>query len=116
MDRSFPWLSIMSRPIAVDVLRGVREALSVHAPHLLPVIHQLVLGGLIDGPQGKRALYRKVTTTVPWELGELVLRALEEIEAAHGREALFAERRINFLVMSWRQFAEPRSLPPGQKE
>jgi DNA-binding IscR family transcriptional regulator len=104
----------MGRTISEDVSRGIAEALEIHAPHLLPTIHNLIRGGLADGPEGKRggSIYGKLTTTISWEDGEPILRILETIEREHGYRALFAGRQINWLVVCWRQFSEPRQLPP----
>lgn len=104
----------MSREISEDVLRGIAEALAIHAPYLLPKIAHLIRGGLVDGPEGKlgSSVYGKLTATIPWEDGEPILRALEAIERDHGYQTLFAGRQINWLVVCWRQFSEPRQLPP----
>jgi hypothetical protein len=105
----------MSRSIPEDVLRGIAEALEIHAPHLLPKIYHLMRGGLADGPTGNRGspICGKLTTTISWEdEGEPILRALESIEQDHGYQTLFAGRQINYLVGSWRQFSEPLQLPP----
>jgi DNA-binding IscR family transcriptional regulator len=104
----------MSRAITEDVLKGIAEALEIHAPHLLPTIHKLIRDGLVDGPEGKlgSSIYGKLTSTISWEEGEPVLRALEAIEREHGYQTPFAGRQINWLVVCWRQFAEPRQLPP----
>jgi hypothetical protein len=100
----------MSREISEDVLRGIAKALAIHAPHLLPKIHHLVSSGLVDGPAGTSgsSIYGKLTATIPWEDGEPILRALEAIQRDHGYKTLFCDRQINFLVMCWRQFSEPK--------
>jgi len=116
LDPSFwGWVvqkGVMGREISEDVLRGIAEALRLHAPHLLPTIHKLIRRGLADGPEGKigTSVYGKLTTTISWEEGEPILRALESIESKLGFNAQFADRQINWLIICWRQFAEPLQL------
>jgi hypothetical protein len=50
--------------------------------------------------------------TISREQGEPILRVLESIERDHGYQTKFAGRQVNFLVMSWRRFAEAQQLPP----
>jgi hypothetical protein len=104
----------MSRVITEDVLRGIATALGIHAPHLLPTIHNLIRSGLVDGSEGTlgSSIHGKLTASVSWEEGEPILRALESIERTHGYNAVFADRQINWLVICWKQFAEPSQLKP----
>jgi hypothetical protein len=103
------------RTINEDVLRGIVAALQLHAPHLLPVIYRLMHSGLPEPSSGQigESIYGNVTGTISWEEAEPVLLALQTIERDFGYNALFAGRQINFLVMSWRRFAEPKQLPHG---
>lgn len=108
----------MSRTISEDVLKGIVEALSVHAPHLLPTIHNLIHGGLFDGAAGNGPMtvlgtttYGTITASISWEDGEPILRALEAIERNCGEQVSFAGVQIYWLIVSWKQFAEPRQLP-----
>jgi hypothetical protein len=114
---SRPWCivsfgAVMSRIISEDVLRAIAEALRIHAPHLRHTILKLVQGGLIDGPEGRHgsSIYGKLTATISWEEAEPILRALQTIESERGYRTLFAGRQINWLVVCWQQFAEPRQL------
>jgi hypothetical protein len=112
---SFVYLiELVSRKIEADVVKGIHEALRIHAPHLLPTIQKVIGSAWIDGPDGSSgsSIHATLTTTLPWDEGEPVLRALEAIEREHGYQALFAGRQINWLVLCWRQFSEPRQLPP----
>jgi hypothetical protein len=104
------------RVISEDILRGIAAALERHAPHLVSTIHNLIRTGLAEGPTGQigKSIHGKLSGGIPWEHGEPVLRALEAIERKYGYQTKFAGRQINFLVMSWRRFAEPQQLPPSQ--
>jgi len=104
----------MSREISEDRLRGVAEALTTYAPHLLPKIYHLIRGGLVDGPEGKlgSSACGKLTTTISWEDGGPILRALEAIERVPGFRTLVYGQQINLLICDWRHFAEPKQLPP----
>jgi hypothetical protein len=99
----------MGRTITEDVLKGIRAALEIHAPHLVPTIFKLVETGLVDGPDGRvgSSIHGKLTATIPWDEGEPVLRALKAIKKEHGYQAQFAGRQISWLVICWRNFAEP---------
>jgi hypothetical protein len=104
----------MNKTISEDMLRGIAEALQLHAPHLLPTFYKIMRGGQVIHPEAKRgsSIFSKLAATVPWEDGEPILRALETIEREHGFQALFAKRQINLLLNAWRQFVEPGQLPP----
>jgi hypothetical protein len=102
----------MSRVITEDVLRGIASALEIHAPHLLPTLHKLLRGGLVDLREGTigSSIHGKLTASISWEDGEPILRALEAIERTQGYNAVFANRQINWLVIRWKKFAEPIQL------
>lgn len=102
-----------NRVISEDILRGIVAALERRNPQLVPTINNLIQSGLAEGPTGEigKSVYGKLTGTIPWELGEPVLKALEAVEREHGYQTQFAGRQINFLIMSWRRFAEPQQLP-----
>jgi hypothetical protein len=101
------------RSINEDVLPGIVAALNLHAPHLLPVIYRLMRSGLPESSSGEigKSIYGKLTGTISWDEAEPVLVALQTIEQECGYNTLFAGRQINFLVISWRQFTEPKQLP-----
>ncbi len=103
-----------NRVVSEDVLRGIAEALQRYAPQFVPVIHDLIRSGVAVGSTGQigDSIYGKLTGNILWEQGEPILRVLESIERDHGYQTKFAGRQINFLVMSWRRFAEPQQLPP----
>jgi len=108
--------SFMSdRTINEDVLRGIVAALQLHAPHLLPVIYRLMHSALPEPSSGQigESIHGKLTGTISWDEAQPVLVALQNIERDFGYNAVFAGRQINFLVLSWRQFAEPKQLPQG---
>jgi hypothetical protein len=104
----------VSRQITEDTLEGIALALRVYAPHLLPTIHKLLKTGIVNGPSGQSADIGQGTLTnaLPWDEGEPVMLALQAIERENGCNAMFAGRQINLLVLRWREFAEPRQLPP----
>jgi len=101
------------RVISEDTLRGIAAALEQHAPHLTPVIYDLLRSGRPEPSSGEigQSIYGKLTGTISWQHGEPILAALEAIERDLGYQTLFAGRQINLLVMSWRRFAEPKQLP-----
>jgi len=105
--------AMSERSISEDVLRGIVAALQRHAPHLVTVVYRLTRSGLPESSSGQigDSIYGKLTGTISWEEAEPVLAALEAIERDCGYDALFAGRQVNFLVMSWRRFAEPKQLP-----
>ena len=105
-----------NRVISEDVLRGIVAALERHAPQLVPTILHLIRTGLAEGPTGEigKSVHGKLTGSISWEQGESVLRALEAVEREQGYQTQFAGRQINFLVMSWRRFAEPQQLPSSE--
>jgi hypothetical protein len=104
----------VSRQITEDTLEGIALALRVYAPHLLPTIHKLLKTGLVNAPSGRSgAIFpATLTNTLPWDEGEAILLALQAIEREQGYNAKFAGRQINWLVLRWQEFAEPRQLPP----
>jgi hypothetical protein len=107
----------MSEQISEDVLRGVDKALEIYAPHLRQKLHSCMRGGLVGMPQAAMgsSVYATLTSTISAEDGEQILRALEAIETNHGFQTKFAGRQINFLILCWRQFAQPKQLPPESK-
>jgi len=97
-------------------LRGIAVALEQHAPHLAPVIYELIRAGRTEPSSGQigQSIYGKLTGTISWEQAEPILTALRSIECDYGHQTQFAGRQINFLVLSWRRFAEPKELPPSK--
>ena len=104
------------RVISEDVLRGIVAALECEAPELIPIIHNLIRTGVAEGPTGEigKSIHGTLTGSISWEQGEPVLRALEAVERKHGYQTQFAGRQINFLVMSWRRFAEPQQISSSE--
>ena len=99
--------------IKEDVLKAIAEALRIHSPDLLPFLHQSIKAGTAELPNGAGGslVYGKLKGNIAWEEGEKILRVLESIEQAHGYKKQFGGRNINWLVVCWREFSQPRQLP-----
>ena len=102
--------------IPENAVNGIAEALHHYAPELVPSLLEIMRNGTPERlpPKLGQSIHATLYATVPWPLGEPILRALESIEKEHGFETKFSGCQVNYLVMCWRAFAEPRQLPPQQ--
>jgi hypothetical protein len=100
--------------ISEDVLRGILSALRDHAPHLLQIINDLLRSG--EAHQASFGIGKSTSGqfygSVSWEAGEAVLGALQRIEQEYGSRAVFEGRQINYIIMRWQAFIQPKQLPP----
>jgi hypothetical protein len=98
----------MNNQISEDIVRSITEALSLHAPDLLPTITKLVSSAVYQKPAliPGSSIHGTYSASISKDESEPILRLLEVLEHDLGYQTVFANRQINYLVAEWRRFSK----------
>ena len=96
------------KSIRVDLAVGIKQAIEIHTPHLLPILEKLETEAEFEEPKliPGQSIHGKLFWDIPESDGAAILEALEAIEKKVGYSTMFKGGQINLLVCEWRHFVK----------